>query len=325
MFLEWADTNFLAPFTPESSTSLRSDRILDYALAAGLSINIQNYGGHTTSDHTPIISIIQTKIKNGIIGKNVHWKVFSLFTEYTFALWEERWNLDDIDAACNDYNRFLFLLSARCTIMFPLEKYRPSIPVELRSFLNYIRALPFRQMRTKNIELKKMSNSLRIVAKNELKSLFASQLSSLLNLRNTSTHAEQIWSKCRKHLRTSSSTIDAFIAPSGHLIKDPKEMCETAADFYEDFLKKSNIVKPHPYTDSPPADYENVEEPVPEVTFDELIYTVQTKHKKILWMLMVYLTSCLIFSINAIGRCFLNYSIIRSKQLSCLRRRKIRG
>ena len=63
MFLEWADTNFIAPFTPESPTSLRSDRVLDYALAAGLSINIQNYGGHTTSDYTPIISVIQTKIK----------------------------------------------------------------------------------------------------------------------------------------------------------------------------------------------------------------------------------------------------------------------
>ena len=85
MFLEWADTNFLAPFTPESPTSLRSDRVLDFVLAAGLSINIQNYGDHTTSDHTPIITVIQTKIKNEIIGKNVHWKVFSLFMEYTFS------------------------------------------------------------------------------------------------------------------------------------------------------------------------------------------------------------------------------------------------
>ena len=57
-------------------------------------------------------------------------------------------------------------------------------------------------------------------------------------------------------------------------------MCETAADFYEDFFKKSNIVKPHPYTDSPPVDYENIEESVPKVTFDKLIYTVQTKRKK---------------------------------------------
>ena len=174
-FLEWADTNFLAPFVPESSTSLRSDRVIDYALAAGISINIQNYGGNTSSDHTPIISVIPVKIKNKKVGKNVHWKVFSLFTEYTFSFWEEKWDLDDIDTVYYvyyDYSRFLFLLSARCTIIFPLEKYRPSIPVELRSFLSYIRALSFHQMRTKNTELKTMLNSLRRIAKNELKSFF---------------------------------------------------------------------------------------------------------------------------------------------------------
>ncbi|CAF5012932.1 unnamed protein product [Rotaria sp. Silwood1] len=55
-FLAWADTNFLAPFTPELSTSLRSNRIIDYALAAGLSIDIQNYSvkPHPYTDFLPI-------------------------------------------------------------------------------------------------------------------------------------------------------------------------------------------------------------------------------------------------------------------------------
>ncbi|CAF0948279.1 unnamed protein product, partial [Rotaria sordida] len=43
VFLTWADANFLAPFTPELSTSLRSNRIIDNALAAGLSIDIHNH------------------------------------------------------------------------------------------------------------------------------------------------------------------------------------------------------------------------------------------------------------------------------------------
>ncbi|CAF5183706.1 unnamed protein product, partial [Rotaria sp. Silwood1] len=54
-------------------------------------------------------------------------------------------------------------------------------------------------------------------------------------------------------------------------------MCEVAADFYENFFKKSNIVKPHPYTDFPPIGYDNVDESIPEVTLDELIFTVQAK------------------------------------------------
>ncbi|CAF4410635.1 unnamed protein product, partial [Rotaria magnacalcarata] len=35
--------------------------------------------------------------------------------------------------------------------------------------------------------------------------------------------------------------------------------------------------KPHPYTDSPLIDYDNVDEPIPEVKLDKLILTVQTK------------------------------------------------
>ncbi|CAF2066750.1 unnamed protein product [Rotaria magnacalcarata] len=279
--LEWADTNFLASFTPDSPTSLRSARVIDYALASGLSIDIQIYNGNTTSDHTPIISVTPTKIKNKIIAKNVHWKVFSRFTEYTFSFWEEMWDLDNIDFVYNDYNRFLFLLSIRCTIVFPLEKYRPSIPVELRSFLSYIRALSFRQMRTESIELKTTVSSLRRVAKSELKSFFSFQLSLILHLRNTSSPAAVwFWSKCKKYLKPSSSYVHAFITPSGNVVKDNKEMCEVAAVFYEIFLKKSNIVKPHPYTDSPLVDYDNVEELIPEVKLNELILTVRTKRKK---------------------------------------------
>ncbi|CAF2981347.1 unnamed protein product, partial [Rotaria sp. Silwood2] len=57
-------------------------------------------------------------------------------------------------------------------------------------------------------------------------------------------------------------------------------MWEVAADFYENFKKKSNIVKPHPYTDSPSIEYDNIDEPIPEVAFDELAFTVQAKRKK---------------------------------------------
>ncbi|CAF3969261.1 unnamed protein product [Rotaria sordida] len=147
VFLTWADTNFLVPFTPELSTSLRSNRIIDYALATGLSIDIHN-----------------------------------------------------------------------CSV------------------------------------------------------------SSTLNLRNTSSPAAVLfWSKCKKYLKSLSYTVHAFVAPSGHIIKDTKEVCEVAADFYENLKKKSNIVKPHPYTDSSSIEYDNVDEPIPEVTLDELVFTVQAK------------------------------------------------
>ena len=57
-------------------------------------------------------------------------------------------------------------------------------------------------------------------------------------------------------------------------------MCEVAADFYEDFFKKSNIIRPHPYTDFPPIDFDNKDETIPEVTLDELLHVMQAKRKK---------------------------------------------
>ncbi|CAM4785109.1 unnamed protein product [Rotaria magnacalcarata] len=42
----------------------------------------------------------------------------------------------------------------------------------------------------------------------------------------------------------------------------------------------TSLLKPHPYTDSPLIDYDNVDEPIPEVKLDKLILTVQTKRKK---------------------------------------------
>jgi hypothetical protein len=280
-FHEWADDNCLAPFTPEASTSLRSDRVIDYALASGVNLNIQVYSGNTTSDHLPTLSVISDKIRNKSLGRNTHWKVFSLFSEFTFSFWEKRWDIEDLDTTYNEYSRFLSLLSARCTSLFPIEKYRPSIPSELRSFLSYIRALSFRQMRTKNIELKKEINLLKRVAKIEVKNFFSSQLSSILRVRNTSSPAASyFWSKCKKFIKPSSSSVHAFISPGGGIEKDSHRMCEVAADFYESFFKKSNIVKPHPYTDSPLLDFDNDNELIPEVTIDELIYTVHSKRKK---------------------------------------------
>ncbi|CAF4586909.1 unnamed protein product, partial [Rotaria socialis] len=152
--LNWADSYFLAPFTPDNPTSLRSNRVIDYAFSNSAKIDIQTYKGNTTSDHYPILSVLSTKIKETVKGQTVHWKVFNLVTEYTFYFWEKYWSLNNLDMTYNDYVQFLRLLSARCTIFFPLSKYRVAIPAELRSFLSYVRALSFRQMRTKNIELK---------------------------------------------------------------------------------------------------------------------------------------------------------------------------
>jgi hypothetical protein len=136
-------------------------------------------------------------------------------------------------------------------------------------------------LRTKSLELKKEVLFLKRVAKDELKNFFSHQLNLIVRSRNTSLPAASyFWAKSKKFIKPSSSSVNALISSSGQLVKDPQMMCEVAADFYESFFKKSDIVKPHPYTDSPFVDFDNTDESIPEVTIDELIYTVQAKRKK---------------------------------------------
>ena len=53
--LEWLDQCLLTPVTPDSNTSLRSNRTIDYALTTGVDLTIQTYEGITNSDHKPLI------------------------------------------------------------------------------------------------------------------------------------------------------------------------------------------------------------------------------------------------------------------------------
>jgi len=116
--LDWADLLCLSPFVPDGPTSLRSDRIIDFALANFAKIDIQKFNTKNTSDHFPILSIIPTQCKKPVNGKSIHWKVFSLFTEYTFSYWEKIWNGQNYDASYDDYIKFCHMfvlsLSANC-------------------------------------------------------------------------------------------------------------------------------------------------------------------------------------------------------------------
>ncbi|CAF1316718.1 unnamed protein product, partial [Rotaria sordida] len=97
--------------------------------------------------------------------------------------------------------------------------------------------------------------------KEELHLFFSSQLDNLLRLRN-------------------APSLHALIDSLGQIVKESDLMCNVAADYYEDFFKASNIVRLHPYTDSPPIEYDNNNEVIPEVTLNELINTVVAKKKK---------------------------------------------
>ena len=163
--LNWADTFLLAPYIPKQKTSLRSDRTIEYALSNGLDIHLLAHNGGTTSAHLPIISKINTVKNERLVGNSIHWKVFKALTGYTYPFWHNQWCLPHFDETYRLDIRFLSLLEARCTTKFSLQKYHTSIPPDLRSYLSYIRALSFQQLRTNCPHLKSIVEDWRKHAK----------------------------------------------------------------------------------------------------------------------------------------------------------------
>ncbi|CAF1576130.1 unnamed protein product [Rotaria magnacalcarata] len=281
--LNWADLHFLTPYIPSQSTSIRSDRIIDFALTSGFHINMQTYEGGTSSDHKPILSSVPHNINGTSMTRNIHWNVFTWFCEFAFSFWDKTWLLNDSsNNVYNDYITFISLLTSRCTILFPLNKYRVAIPQELRNYLSLTRALSFKQKRTGDMNLKQLVNDRRKIGKKELKRFLSEQLSCNIEARNTtSPRSLAFWSKAKLSMKTTSSSLHGFALADDVITKDPIRMCEAAADYYEEFFKESaSIYHPHPYTDAPDIEWENFDEKIPHTNLMEVLEVVKSRRKK---------------------------------------------
>ena len=175
---------------PECSTSLRSKahRVIDYALSRSVPTSVQTYEGGTTSDHKPILSVITCDTKESAFGKRVHWKVVTLFLSYVFLFCQSQWNLSCMDEVYKDYVLFLSLLISRCTISFPINKYRVAVTATIRALLSYSRGIFFRARRSGECEPRRTSNYIRAQVKKELKLFLSDQLRKSLASRYTSSH-----------------------------------------------------------------------------------------------------------------------------------------
>ena len=66
--LEWMHACSLGPVIPDANTSLRSERIIDYAVTAGVDLAIQTYEGETSSDHKPLFAVLFCDIIENVEG-----------------------------------------------------------------------------------------------------------------------------------------------------------------------------------------------------------------------------------------------------------------
>ena len=100
---------------------------------------------------------------------------------------------------------------------------------------------------------------------------------------------------------------------AGKVVRDSHGMCNVAADFYETFFRKSPFIRLHPYTDSPPIDFDNKDEVIPAATINELLNVVQSIKKRNRVMHMEFLVLCLNFLILITGLFSYLYLIVLSK------------
>ena len=279
--LEWMDLYALGPVVPDSPTSLRSERTIDYAAATGVDLTIQAYEGFTMSDHKPVFAVLTCDTLENVEGSRMIWSVFSLTLSYTADFWEKEWKKGTYDETYERFISFLSLLAARCKRYFPRKLARPSIPTEIVTLLAQSRTLSFKAKRKGDVGLRQEARRLRNVARFELKRFQQDQLSRQLKERNAPGEDSVIfWSKTKRHFRTVSSALKGFITQNGETIKEPQMMANVAADYYEMLFKEPIIVRPHPYVDAPAVHWDNDADRIPPVTYPEVIGLLRTRKKK---------------------------------------------
>ncbi|CAF1593508.1 unnamed protein product, partial [Rotaria magnacalcarata] len=176
---------------------------------------------------------------------------------------------------------FIVLLAARCTQYFPLKRAKPLVPPELMKLLAQSRSLSYKAKRNGDIILRQEARRLRNLARYELKRYQQSRLTQQLKERNVPSECSTIfWSKTKRHFRTTSSSLRGFILPNDEIIKEPQAMVDTAADYYETLFEAPVVIRPHPYVDAPNTQCVNVSEPIPLVTYPEVLNVLRTRKKK---------------------------------------------
>jgi hypothetical protein len=278
--LNWADLCTLTAVSPDSATSLRSNRIIDYAFTKGIPLTLQICTENTTSDHKPILGILNIENKESTLGSNTHWKVFNYFMSLTVEFWENESKRASTDEYYKNFIKLLDCLKTRCTTYFPMKNYRVAIPKELRAKLSLVRALSFKHKRTGDVLLHKRIKEMRKNNRNELASIRSQKLTNALNERFSSSASPNLfWSKIRKNFKPMNS-LEAFIDNNNTIVKDIDIMLDLAVTHYKNLFVESEVYRPHPYVDSPEVQWENHDEPIPPITMSELLKVIRKVKKK---------------------------------------------
>ena len=178
--LDWMDTCGLGPIVPENSTSLRSNRTIDYAMVAGVCFTVQTHERPTNSDHKPLIGVLTVDGLQKKIRSRTHWTVFQLVLSYTYSYWGKQCDTGNYDYTYEQFITFLALLHLRCKQYFMANLARLSVPHPLMELSAKSRILSFKAKRKGDIALMQEARQMRNYVRFELKRFRQEQLIQLL-------------------------------------------------------------------------------------------------------------------------------------------------
>jgi hypothetical protein len=114
-------------------------------------------------------------------------------------------------------------------------------------------------------------NFMRKHTKCELEHFLSDQFHQKCNHGNASRMSVSFGSKVKRKMIPTHSSIHALLSTDEDIVKDRKSMCDIASKYYTEFFSLINIImRPHPYTTAPAADFTRIDEKIPMLSSDEL-------------------------------------------------------
>ncbi|CAF3363915.1 unnamed protein product [Rotaria socialis] len=226
---DWLEATGNDLILPTSSTSKRSNAIIDFGItdsSQGWRSQVLN---EATSDHWPIIFDAPFAIDNSITYKQTNWPVFTFFLSNIHQYWNSLvYNLD-IDSFFTLFSTFLNVLQDRCSSYKPIKNYRSPWPPQLIFLARTVNKhrRDYRKYRSQH-DLEKLKT---------WRTIFIAERTAFMEERITQklewlSQDNNIWKYTRNTFRPFSPSFKGLNVNQQH-ITDPNEIVNTLADHYE--------------------------------------------------------------------------------------------
>ncbi|CAF3241985.1 unnamed protein product [Rotaria socialis] len=240
---EWMDQNGCEMTHPLSTTSKRSEAIIDFMIAqdiTGWNCEVLEVG---TSDHYPIIYTSPFSVNKNSSFRKTNWSIFSFLLKCLFKYFNCLVYNIDHDAFFELFSNFLSGLWDRCSIYESVEKYRPPWPQHLILLAKTVNKHKRKYRKTHYVRhYEEWAYWYDVYQKEKINYEEKKRNKKLLFLRENNN----IWKVARPIFKKYTPPFRGLKTPQG-IERDHQKICDNLADYYEKHFSESiyNINNAH--------------------------------------------------------------------------------